>query len=207
KEGDPFGVVLSNNNFLGASEIEAMRAVPELVFVNCCHLGAYDPKLLQSNPKLRYDRAKFASGVADALIKIGVRCVVAAGWAVDDLAARTFATTFYTSILRGIRFIDAVAEARQAIRSNSNNTWAAYQCYGDPDWVFRRNVGDSDAPASTPSDSVTDIASPIGLELALKTNFVQTTYQNYPAKAQLEKLHRLEERFGEKWRHIGFVAE
>ena len=63
-----------------------MRTVPELVFVNCCHLGRGDADQL-----LNYDRAEFASGVAGALIEIGVRCVVAAGWAVDDDAASVFA--------------------------------------------------------------------------------------------------------------------
>ena len=56
------------------------------------------PSLLK---EANYDRAEFASGVAEALIKAGVRCVVAAGWAVDDEAARVFATTFYTRLLAG----------------------------------------------------------------------------------------------------------
>src|SRR5207249_4611938 len=37
------GVVLSaDDTFLGPREIESMRVVPELVFVNCCHLAARD---------------------------------------------------------------------------------------------------------------------------------------------------------------------
>ena len=116
-----------------------MRTVPELVFVNCCHLGARRRRQLLNT----YDRAEFASGVAGALIEIGVRCVVAAGWAVDDDAARVFAEAFYGSLLRGNRFIDAVGEARKAAyrHSPNQNTWAAYQCYGDPDWVFRQGGG------------------------------------------------------------------
>ena len=57
---------------------------------------------------------RFASGIAGALIEIGVRCVIAAGWAVDDDAARVFAEEFYASLLRGNRFIVAVGEARRA---------------------------------------------------------------------------------------------
>ena len=70
-----------------------------------------------------------------------MRCVIAAGWAVDDDAASVFAAEFYRSLLRGNRFIDAVGEARErrCERSPDVNTWAAYQCYGDPDWVFRRD--------------------------------------------------------------------
>ena len=40
KGGTPGGVVLSNDTFLGPDEIATMRVVPELVFVNCCHLAA-----------------------------------------------------------------------------------------------------------------------------------------------------------------------
>ena len=41
------------------------------------------------------------------------------------------------------RFIDAVDKGRQAAyESKSVNTWAAYQAYGDPDWVFRRKAQD-----------------------------------------------------------------
>ena len=135
----PGGVVLSNGTFLGPDEFRNMRTVPELVFMNCCHLGSADAAQLLNT---KYDRAEFASGVAGALIEIGVRCVVAAGWAVDDDAASEFAEEFYGSLLRGNRFIVAVGEAREAAltRSPNVNTWAAYQCYGDPDWVFRREA-------------------------------------------------------------------
>ena len=37
--GKPGGVVLSNGTFLGPDEFRNMRTVPELVFVNCCHLA------------------------------------------------------------------------------------------------------------------------------------------------------------------------
>ena len=39
KQGNPRGVVLSDGSFLGPREIESVRRVPELVFVNCCHLA------------------------------------------------------------------------------------------------------------------------------------------------------------------------
>ena len=46
-------------------------------------------------------------------------------------------TPFYDGLLQGQRFIDAVAVARQKAFAFAGNTWAAYQCYGDPDWRFR----------------------------------------------------------------------
>ena len=129
---NPRGVVLSDGAFLGPREIECMRTVPELVFVNCCHLAARNPNQLLTGDGP--NRPEFAAGVAEALIGIGVRCVIAAGWAVDDNPANAFASTFYSALIGGCRFIDAVAQAREAARRMGGNTWAAYQCYGDPDW-------------------------------------------------------------------------
>lgn len=189
EDGSPGGVVLSDKTFLGPPEIEAMRVVPELVFVNCCHLGAFPAEALL------YDRVDFASGMARKLIDIGVRCVVAAGWAVDDSAAQAFATTFYTSLLQGERFIEAVTRARVAARRFDGNTWAAYQCYGDPDWKLVQE--DADWKAATPAENEFDVIATIaGLKLALNTLVVESTYQKrYPPSVQLVRLERLKTRW------------
>jgi len=163
------GVVLSGDTVLGPHEIEQMRVVPELVFLNCCHLGRRSPEQTLLEPKNPiHDRPEFAARVAEKLIEIGVRCVVAAGWAIDDRAAKAFASKFYENLLKHARFIDAVAEARKAAREADPNgkTWAAYQCYGDPDWRFQAGVGDSQQPRATLKD-YSDIASPQGLIYAL----------------------------------------
>jgi hypothetical protein len=208
EDGGPGGVVLSNGTFLGPDEIATMRAVPELVFVNCCHLAARSiDQLLGPDSSQGYDRVRFASGVAEQLISIGVRCVIAAGWAVDDAAASTFATTFYRSLLRGNRFINAVAEAREASYDPENNTWAAYQCYGDPDWVFRRDGPDANAPTAASEDEFAGVASALALNLALETIVVQTKFQGYAPEAQLERVRALEKRFGKRWGDNGAVAD
>ena len=116
----PRGLVLSDGAFFGPQEINALRIIPELVFVNCCHLAADDPNNLFK--PVNYNRAEFASGVALALIKGGVRCVIAAGWAVDDDAASVFAASFYKALLGGRRFIDAVAAAREDARERGRAT-------------------------------------------------------------------------------------
>jgi CHAT domain-containing protein len=204
--GVPGGVVLSNGTFLGPDEFRNMRTVPELVFVNCCHLGAADAAQLLNT---RYDRAEFASGVAGALIAIGVRCVVAAGWAVDDDAATVFAEEFYRSLLRGNRFITAVGEARAAARERSPhlNTWAAYQCYGDPHWVFRGRTSDPNQATAPLLDDFTEIGSGTALKLALKRIVVRTKYQGADVEEQLRNLAQLERLFGSKWGDRGDVAE
>jgi tetratricopeptide (TPR) repeat protein len=198
------GVVLSGGSFLGAHEIDALRVKPELVFVNCCHLAANGPdRLLETT---NYDRAQFAAGVAHALIESGVRCVIAAGWAVDDQAASVFAKEFYKALLEGKRFIDAVAAAREKAYACGGNTWAAYQCYGDPDWRFRPAVGDAQSPTPSPGQEFASVASAPSLILALEQIAVESEYQRKPTDVQAGRLRYLEATFGQ-YRDHGAVAE
>jgi tetratricopeptide (TPR) repeat protein len=206
------GVVLSEGTFLGPNEIRAMRTVPELVFVNCCHLAARDAdQTLRGGAKSKhaFNRAEFAMGVADSLIGIGVRCVIAAGWAVDDVPAKVFAEVFYREILARRRFIDAVATAREAAwnEDRRSNTWAAYQAYGDPNWMYRRGPQDPVSKSRTPTDEFDTIASPLGLALALEEQAVRVKWMGDDATAQLDKVRHLEDRFGKLWGGMGAVAE
>ncbi|MBL9139810.1 MAG: CHAT domain-containing protein [Verrucomicrobiales bacterium] len=121
------GVVLSDGLVLSAAEIGQMEVVPELVFLNCCHLGRSDGQPKGTN--------RLAGSIARELIDMGVRCVIAAGWEVDDGAAALFAGTFYQSMLReGEAFGEAVTRARRQVWQDRRtcNTWGAYQAYGDP---------------------------------------------------------------------------
>lgn len=199
------GVVLSDNTFLGPREVQAMRVVPELVFLNCCHLAADPAKLLKHG----YDRARFAAGVAKQLIRIGVRCVVAAGWAVEDDAANQFAIAFYKALLSGQRFMDAVQAARAAAYAASpgGNTWAAYQCYGDPDWVWQRDEAEARRAPTPLAQTYASIASPVALALALETLAVQSATQGTAPETQREKIRYLEARFEADWGGMGAVAE
>ena len=200
------GVVLSDDTFLSPREIETMRTVPELVFVNCCHLAARDTTRTLNKG---FDRSAFAAGVADKLIEIGVRCVIAAGWAVEDGPAETFATTFYRELLRGANFIAAVAEARLAAWNDDpdGKTWAAYQCYGDPNWTLRRAGGDAQAAARPFTDQYESISSPLGLALALEELATESRYGGAEAARQLEKVRHLEARFAALWGGMGAIAE
>ncbi|MFT3820312.1 MAG: CHAT domain-containing protein [Rubrivivax sp.] len=154
------GVVLEDGIFLGAQEIDALATVPELVFVNCCHLGRLDGRAAGTaaapvpapTPRKPGPRPRFAATIASQLIDIGVRCVVVAGWAVDDRGAERFATTFYGQLLQGKTFADAVQAARRATwaADRGSSTWAAYQCYGDPTWRLHRARPDGVSPDVTP---------------------------------------------------------
>jgi CHAT domain-containing protein len=106
RDGEPrSGVVLSDGIVLTAAEVGQLEVVPDLVFLNCCHLGKVDA--MPAYNRLAYSLAR-------ELIEMGVRCVVAAGWKVNDQAARTFAETFFKVFVEQRKpFGDAVHEARQ----------------------------------------------------------------------------------------------
>jgi CHAT domain-containing protein len=131
--GAKAGVVLSDGLFLTAAEIATMDPIPELVFLNCCHLGQMGGTA--SN--------KMAASIASELIRKGVRAVVAAGWPVQDDAALCFAGSFYRELLAGRTFGSALKQARQQTWEEfpSSNTWGAYQAYGDPDFCLNRTDG------------------------------------------------------------------
>jgi tetratricopeptide (TPR) repeat protein len=138
------GMLLDNGAFLTANELEALGRVPELVFVNCCHLGDMGAGMaphgaVQSAVESIEFSGLLAASFALHLIEVGVRAVVAAAWKVSDGAARTFAITFYEGLMAGKPFGVAVLEARQRTdqKHPNTNTWAAYQAYGDPDYRFR----------------------------------------------------------------------
>ncbi len=122
------GVYLNKGLRLTAGEIAQMPVVPAFVFLNCCHAGVVDQA---THPGL-------AATVAEELVRHGVRAVVAAAWVVNDDAAQTFAREFYAAMLEGQPFGQAMLRARQAThrRHDMVNTWAAYQAYGDPDFVL-----------------------------------------------------------------------
>lgn len=213
--GPSGGVVLSGGSFLGASEVRAMRTVPELVFLNCCHLAGRDAQQLG----VVHDRAAFAANIAEELIRAGVRCVIAAGWAVEDHPAEVFATAFYAALVGGgMNFMDAVGAAREAAwqANPAGNTWAAYQCYGDPAWAWNpERVTERTVRASE------EIASAYGLVLALENLRTDIRFaarrgaaaQEEPAEAQarrqaqLDRIDRLVAQYQDAWGHLGSVAE
>lgn len=191
------GMIIGDKAVLSPHEVHQMRHVPELVFINCCHLGRIEdthgrPDLLNE----RRDYNRIAANVATEFIRMGVRAVVAAGWAVDDGAATVFSTTFYEAMLGGMRFGEAVKRARgAAYRQHPEiNTWGAYQCYGDPDYRLVRedggSTGDDGKPAYISSvQALTDIDN-VAAELS--------SAADGDIDAQLKRLDRIAEVLAEK---------
>jgi len=134
------GMIIGKHTFLTPGDVEQMRWVPELVFINCCHLGKTQSKTAREG-----QLSLLAANLAVQFIQMGVKAVVAAGWAVDDGAAAAFAKSFYTHLLKGEPFGESVRAAREEIwvRFPDANTWGAYQCYGDPGFRLHRDGTDT----------------------------------------------------------------
>ncbi|MCG6863663.1 MAG: CHAT domain-containing protein, partial [Chromatiaceae bacterium] len=152
------GMVIGRESFLTPGDVQQMRWVPELVFINCCHLG----KTL-STTATRGHLGMLAANLAVEFVQMGVKAVVAAGWAVDDGAAEAFAASFYDHMLGGESFGRAVRAAREEIwvRFPDVNTWGAYQCYGDPAYRLHNEGDQADTgtakPYHAPAELVSDL--------------------------------------------------
>jgi hypothetical protein len=158
-DADPMssGAVIGEDTFVTASVIDQLPCVPDLVFLNCCHLGTIGANRL-------------AAGVARGLMRIGVRAVVVAGWQVEERGAAAFAEHLYARLLSGASFGDAVVAAREAALSASptTTTWAAYQCYGDPG--FHLELADSEARLPLPPIDAQELLRRIGALHALASD-------------------------------------
>ncbi len=133
------GMVIGKGIFLTTKEINQMSQVPEFVFVNCCFLGKVDG----TAETMMQQHYKLAANLGVQLIEMGVKAVIAAGWAVDDNSALLFSETFYKEMFDGATFSDAVLKARSECfeKYPTNNTWGAYQCYGDQFYKFKVKAG------------------------------------------------------------------
>ena len=161
------GALLNETFRLRVETVRQLRHVPDLVFLNCCYLG-------------RVGTTRLAAGLAREFMAIGTRAVIAAGWDVGDRAAAEFARSFYECFLDGATFADAVAAARLAsMRSGGRETWAAYQCYGDPMLLFD---GSSGASRSIETDPV----SSEDLIRRLKTLRIQASDLGRPGSGKLD---------------------
>lgn len=139
------GVVIGPGAYLTAATLRSLRRPPDVVFLNCCHLGSVgattvDDPAADSHAFTRKRLNELAASLSRELTQMGVRAVIVAGWAVSDRPAAEFARAFYSRMLDGEPFGDAVHAARSVAFGADNgasNTWAAYQCYGDPSFRLK----------------------------------------------------------------------
>ncbi|MEM9746969.1 MAG: CHAT domain-containing protein [Actinomycetota bacterium] len=153
------GVVIGPDEYLTAQLFKQVDVTPDLVFVNCCHLAGVAMGLESGAIEFtRQNLNRLGASLARELIDSGVRSVVVAGWAVDDLAADAFAQRFYEEMLAGATFGRAVHGARKAAfaAAEDHSTWGAYQCYGDGGYRLPREGGR--APDSSRTEAPITVA-------------------------------------------------
>ena len=198
------GMVLSNQELLGAVDVEQMGTTPDLVFINCCYSGkdgtATDAGDEATPAVARApsggQRAALAASLALKFIDMGAKAVIAAGWQVDDAAALLFAKTFYEKLLEGIPFGEAARIARSEVYAQCgdlSNTWGAYQCYGDPSWTLAAGSGFGRGGASQQDASCLHGAecSMSATELAARIAQVQAVAGDEPAASMCAQLQTL----------------
>ena len=142
------GVLIGPDVFLTARTFGQLNVIPDLVFLNCCHLGAM--VMATHTAEVDFTRRnlnRLGASLARELIDSGVRAVVVAGWAVEDTPAKEFARIFYERMLAGDEFARAVHAARTAAwdASEGGSTWGAYQCYGDGGYRLPADSGAREA--------------------------------------------------------------
>jgi tetratricopeptide (TPR) repeat protein len=92
--------------------------------------------------------------------------------------------------------------------NRAGNTWAAYQCYGDPEWAWRRAGADAQRPSPPLGDQFAGVASPVSLTLALETLAIGSQFDDAARRErQLDKVKFLDAEFAPLWGNMGAVAE
>lgn len=91
-----------------------------LVFLNGCSTALSGESLTD------------VGGWAPAFLQAGAGAFIGALWPATDSLARRFARVFYEKFLAGQTISEAVFEARQAIRSETDPTWLAYTVFAHP---------------------------------------------------------------------------
>jgi hypothetical protein len=150
---------LAGKELLSADELRRVDRIPKFVFSNACESGITPDRSQERSDRL-------APSFAEAFFERGVANFVCTAWPVDDLAARTFALTLYSSLLgidvdantgRSLNsgtgaqpMHEAMQKARLAIARtpNGRTTWGCYQHYGNP--YFRLfDEGSKEQPQAT----------------------------------------------------------
>lgn len=137
------GWLFSNGEVLSAHELRRIDRVPGFVFSNACESGITPDRAGKRT-------AELAPSFAEAFFERGVKNFVCTAWPVDDLAAQLFALALYRQLLglelpsgdtidnaRGPRFEPmhiAMRSARREVAGSRSGqqTWGAYQHYGNP---------------------------------------------------------------------------
>jgi hypothetical protein len=136
------GWLFGDGEVLTPAMLENTENAPALIFANACLSGSLSPGAARPaegrhSPR---DDALLVASLADEFLRRGVADYIGTAWPVPDGPARTFAATFYKTLLEepSKHLGGALQEARMHLydarskNSDRESAWAAYQHYGDP---------------------------------------------------------------------------
>ena len=130
------------------------HAKPILCFINSCN-SARTPVPPPSPDKLLDKNRYNLYGLGKAFLETGTY-LLGANWEIEDVAAETFAGSFYHSLLvERLSLGEAVRNARLKCKevSSSDFAWASYVLYGDPRVQFQ--MGSVSSVVRVRSDATT----------------------------------------------------
>gem|GEM_PF-1714716 len=116
------GLLLYGDKVLTAEAFAGVRRPPAVAFFNTCSTASHAAW-------------KSALGIMETLVARGTRVCIAPIWDVTSKAATSIALAFYSHLLGGGTFGEALRMARIQAASEGgphDPSWAAYTLYGDP---------------------------------------------------------------------------
>ena len=121
------------DGMLTADDLSTRPEIPRFFFANACESARVSGGLPPNGADLPFDQ----QGLAEGLLRQGVRAFLGSLWRVDDRAAETFALALYRALLKGQSLGEAVRLARIAVvkrHGEGQPAWASYALYGQP-WM------------------------------------------------------------------------
>ena len=116
------GIPSEEHYLLTMAEISQVRLRAKLVVLSCCHSARGQI------------RSEGVVGIARAFLGSGARSVLAALWAIEDLATKQFMRRFYEHLVRGESASESLHQTMKWMRSNGFSEvrqWAPFMLIGD----------------------------------------------------------------------------
>ena len=120
KLSDGLFTVKDLNKMIGGAPL------PSLVFTNSCRSG-------------RNEFGHLNTDLVTTFLRAGVRHYLGTYWDIPDEIGRSFAITFYQSLLKGESIGSSLLRGRRFLANNYGSAavlWGSYVLYGDPDFIY-----------------------------------------------------------------------
>nr|WP_247332378.1 CHAT domain-containing protein [Bradyrhizobium sp. 21] len=133
------GILCAGREVLAGADLASLSKLPSLVFFNACE-SARTRRSDGSERKID-EPTRGTIGLAESFLAGGVANYLGTYWPVSDTGAETFATTFYTALLRGDPLGPSLIKGRQAVRDKKLGDWANYVLYGRSEFKLALGSG------------------------------------------------------------------